>query len=417
MVNKLKAVLCSMAIACCLILDPASLQAEEIVKVSLSRVELNTQAAKRIDDRYLELTRKITDAFEENAQINGVVNSFRAGKYSLDKDYNIKDAKLFTEGLFNNLEAQLYSNFAKVFLYNNSWSHSNVTPRDPDNRVKIIPGAIKNDGANRVTTTFDIKLSKIWRWAGNNPSGSIVVKVKADFTLENDQLTENVQIVNVELDNPKVLFVQTVSTVSCNTEKLKELLGDLPGTVSYAMRTAIKGDMEAFKRQIDELSQQKKTASAPKADGISKPVAGGFKNEPDGFRGIKWGQKKSEVAGLSKAQQYTDGKGKLLFTVHTIQNDNLQLGGTNLSELYYYFDANGTFTKVRANVASAGSFNTLLASLFDRYGEPTVGKSANDSIHVWMGAQTKVALGKSANGGEFMIEAKPLSTRSDNGGF
>jgi hypothetical protein len=417
MVNQLKVVLCSMAMACCLFLGVASPHAEENLKVSLSRVELDARATKRIDDRYLELTGKITDAFEDNAQISGVVKSFRAGKYQFDKDYNIRDAKLFTEGLYKNLEEQLYRNFAKVFLYDNSWSHSNVTPHDSDNRVKIIPGTTRNDGPTRVTTTFDIKLSKTWRWAGNDPSGSIVVKVKADYILENDQLIGNIQIVNVELNNPKVLFVQTVSTVSCNTEKLKELLNDLPGTVSYSARTAIKGDMEAFKRQIDELSQQKKTASTPKADGGSKPVAGGYKNEPDGFRGIKWGQKKSEVAGLSKAQQYTDGKGKLLYTVHTIQNDNLQLGGATLSELYYYFDANGTFTKVRANITSTGSFNTLLASLFERYGEPTVGKSANDSIHVWMGSQTKVALGKSANGGEFMIEAKLLPNSSDNGGF
>ena len=309
MLNLLKAVLSSLVIACCLVFTVEATKADDVIKLSLPRAELNNLAIKRVDDRYLELTKSIKDKYEDNVQIDEAIRNFRVGRYAIDKDYNIKETKIFTDGLYKNLEAAIYSNFDKIYQYNNSWTHSNIKPGN--NRVKIVPGTIKNDGPNRIISTFDVNLSKTWSWSGNSPNGTIIVKVQAEYSLDNDQLTENLQILSVELKNPKVVFVQTVSTISCNMEVLKEILSDISGTVSYSARASIQDDLGAIERQINELSHKKRAENKKKSDDVSPNNSGraaqsGFKNEPDELRGIKWGQNKSDIVGLSKGQRYND---------------------------------------------------------------------------------------------------------------
>ena len=56
-----------------------------------------------------------------------------------------------------------------------------------------------------------------------------------------------------------------------------------------------------------------------------------FQNEPDGFRGIKWGTKIETLKNMTK-----QGK-EQTFALYERDNDKLQTGNVELKVLYYIF--------------------------------------------------------------------------------
>ena len=60
-----------------------------------------------------------------------------------------------------------------------------------------------------------------------------------------------------------------------------------------------------------------------------------FQNEPDGFRGVKWG---TNIKAL-KDMKYFTGKGE--FTMYRRNNDKMQIGGAKLARILYVFWNNG----------------------------------------------------------------------------
>jgi len=85
-----------------------------------------------------------------------------------------------------------------------------------------------------------------------------------------------------------------------------------------------------------------------------------FQNEPDGFRGIKWGQHIKDIPGLKLTT--TDNEGLALYTR---ENDDLQLGDAKLISLHYAFWQD-RFMEVQIK-ASPGQLQALKNVLEEKY--------------------------------------------------
>ena len=58
-----------------------------------------------------------------------------------------------------------------------------------------------------------------------------------------------------------------------------------------------------------------------------------FENDPDGFRGIKWGTKLETLKGMTKVRKQSDKNSTFCFK----NNENLQIGNAQLTEIGYVF--------------------------------------------------------------------------------
>jgi len=88
-----------------------------------------------------------------------------------------------------------------------------------------------------------------------------------------------------------------------------------------------------------------------------------FQNEPDGFRGIKWGTNISELNDMLVADSGKD-------TVYYIRkNDTLKIGDADIDQISYGFYENRLFVVL---VEDDGylNFTKLKAILIDLYGKP-----------------------------------------------
>ena len=91
--------------------------------------------------------------------------------------------------------------------------------------------------------------------------------------------------------------------------------------------------------------------------------ASAFKNEPDGFRGIKWGTNISELNDLLVAESGKDA-------VYCIRkNDTMKMGDASIDHIFYGFYKNRLFV-VLVEYNGHLNFTKLKAILVDQYGKP-----------------------------------------------
>ena len=109
-----------------------------------------------------------------------------------------------------------------------------------------------------------------------------------------------------------------------------------------------------------------------------------FQNEPDGFRGIKWGTRISELSDMrltedSKEERY-----------YTRLNDKMQIGSTEIERIVYGFYKDRFFVVI-VTCRHHDNFSKLRETLFQLYGS---GYSPNPAVekYYWMGDSVNVVL-------------------------
>jgi len=114
-----------------------------------------------------------------------------------------------------------------------------------------------------------------------------------------------------------------------------------------------------------------------------------FQNEPDGFRGLKWGDAPTEdmkffienLDGIDKGYEYTR------------PNENNYIGSVEISSVYYYFNLrNNQFYKMSTGFGK--KYLCVFTAIFkDRFGEPTKEeKYLNGYGIIWDGEITLIRM-------------------------
>lgn len=112
-----------------------------------------------------------------------------------------------------------------------------------------------------------------------------------------------------------------------------------------------------------------------------------FENEPDGFRGIKWGTNISTLRGMIYVET-EEGFGGV--KVYTRQGGNLEIGGANLDSIQYGFWRE-KFLMVITKTKGFSNWLPLKKATFAKFGK---GYQSNKYIekYSWNGSITKIIL-------------------------
>ena len=87
----------------------------------------------------------------------------------------------------------------------------------------------------------------------------------------------------------------------------------------------------------------------------------GFPNEPEDFRGIKWGTNIKELPDMVFHVQ--SGKSKVYFR----KNDRLKIGAADLLQIWYFFTKDRLYSVV-VTFEEFSNYNALKAEIFKMYG-------------------------------------------------
>lgn len=123
--------------------------------------------------------------------------------------------------------------------------------------------------------------------------------------------------------------------------------------------------------------------------GFGQELSGDFKpgTEPDGFRGIKWGQNISTVPGLKYVETYPDHGG---IQEYTRKGDKLKIGGAKLKTIKYRFWRNKLYS-VAILIEGSANWAGLRDAVFEKFGQ---GNQSNEYIerYSWFGETTRMEL-------------------------
>lgn len=114
-----------------------------------------------------------------------------------------------------------------------------------------------------------------------------------------------------------------------------------------------------------------------------------FKNEPEGFRGLKWGDPVSDNMQLSTKEDES-----CRCKYYTLPGDKLKLGDAELSEIKYGF-LNGQFSLVALHLEGIRNYNYIKMICHGQFGEPT-GEHFDwnppyaSVMRIWHGSKTSV---------------------------
>lgn len=152
--------------------------------------------------------------------------------------------------------------------------------------------------------------------------------------------------------------------------------------------TYLAGDKKKAKRLEKEFGIKVKRSDTKRA----KP----FKNEPDGFRGIKWGTDISSLSDMNYIEDFStlalpiEGISTLNLKVYTRKSDELQIGGAQLEEILYLCYKNELST-VRIITNGLANFRALKDAIFMEFGK---GQPLNEYAEgwIWLGETAIVAL-------------------------
>ena len=158
-----------------------------------------------------------------------------------------------------------------------------------------------------------------------------------------------------------------VSKVSENLEIYQRLSSLDPQNQRYKKKVAF------YKAEFREQEQQKEKRLA-------------FQNEPDGFRGIKWGTNLSDLPDM----QYLSSKRSA--ALYTIKGDKMKIGDADLDAVYYGF-SKGRFFSVIIQFNSLPNYHIMKQTLFRKYGK---GESLSPAEgYKWPGPSVNIVLGYS----------------------
>lgn len=134
------------------------------------------------------------------------------------------------------------------------------------------------------------------------------------------------------------------------------------------------------------------------------------KNEPDGFRGIKWGDKPSwhpELVRVGRDEQEYDTEEEIDGWPYINIDENLRIGNAEISTIIYSFNEENDFTCVIAYVEKTRKdVDALRYACVSEWGKPVEVDSADDGskMLVWDWKMVRAGVGFSkANEAFFMI--------------
>jgi hypothetical protein len=141
-------------------------------------------------------------------------------------------------------------------------------------------------------------------------------------------------------------------------------------------------------------------------DAVREKVAA-FPNQPEGFRGIKWGTRVEDLEHLRLLEQAGD------FEVYAKTDDNLSLGETGLDKIVYMF-YKGMFSGLVIEYESAINYRIIDRALVEFYGP---GQAQRDSRkqHQWDGFDVLIGheFNSGTNKGRVIYAYKPAMEKSE----
>lgn len=128
-----------------------------------------------------------------------------------------------------------------------------------------------------------------------------------------------------------------------------------------------------------------------------------FENEPDGFRGLKWGTHSSELTDMSLIESHGDIK------IYVRKNDKMQMGDAKLKKIIYAFYKDRLFS-VSIKYSSYQNFLKLKQFFFQLYGN---GNQPNIYMkrYLWFGSEAGITFEYKdmPNKGEIYYFYKPIA--------
>jgi len=130
-------------------------------------------------------------------------------------------------------------------------------------------------------------------------------------------------------------------------------------------------------------------------------------SEPDGFRGIKWGQDISTVEGLVHVSTEPSYGG---IERYTREGDELKIGAAELDRIYYDFWQN-KFCDVYICTEGYSNWSSFKAVVFEKFGEGQVG--TNYFTYVWWGEKTQMLLIYNSGEGLLYMSSKEIGKQQE----
>lgn len=137
---------------------------------------------------------------------------------------------------------------------------------------------------------------------------------------------------------------------------------------------------------------------------LSAAGAAAFDNEPEGFRGLKWGSELSTLSGFKKVL----GAGDTVF--YAREGEKERIGTASLASIRYLF-YKGQFRQVWVMAEGAGNFAALQTALFDAFGKP-VRVDSHDGSSEWIGARTTIMLSAAQSSEKEKMEVMLILTET-----
>ena len=133
-----------------------------------------------------------------------------------------------------------------------------------------------------------------------------------------------------------------------------------------------------------------------------------FKNEPDGFRGLKWGDAPTEDMMLNCQHIYSG-------STYYKKEDKLNIGNAELGLIYYMFNLySNQFYKVLSTFYGENNYNTLKIIFEGRFGESTkTYKEYGFNVLQWTGEKTKIKLCYNSKHSEGYIVIESMKIHSE----
>ena len=133
-----------------------------------------------------------------------------------------------------------------------------------------------------------------------------------------------------------------------------------------------------------------------------------FKNEPDGFRGLKWGDAPTEdmIFYHQEVGEYSPNKGN--YYMQGLLVDKLNIGSAKIRSISYIFNLySNQFYKVNLFFNSETNFKILKIICEGKYGKPTL---EDKYLLCWFGDKANVSLyfNSKKKEGLFMIESTKI---------
>jgi hypothetical protein len=133
-----------------------------------------------------------------------------------------------------------------------------------------------------------------------------------------------------------------------------------------------------------------------------------FQNEPNGFRGFKWG---TELSKLKNIELIEDGKSGNFVNVYRIKNDELKIGDAKLEYIKYY-EWNGKLYEVWILAKGNDNVENLLAACVRQFGPLRAWEFSDEYtsslLNTWRGKTTTVILRRDSETGTLILRSREI---------